>query len=358
VGSESISSNMQTIDVTLLPPQAVFVSPPSYIQRAVPSQQTEAETSNTVIELLPVEQALEVMIGFPDGYTRPLVRTTLYVDGVIAGENIAAPFELFTWGLRGYTQSGKHVLQVEAVDSLGLSGVSVETQVQIDVLPPERNILAALLRNKLLVAGLGVLIAGAVLALVLILGGKIRPPHPAHMRRSNGSSNKAPVTRPQSKDPVTQPVQIAPIPESGTTRKAQSSLRGRLHLPQQKNSPRALAYLSPLAEAGEATLSAPLPLDDQEAVLGSDPLQATILLDDDSVDPVHAILRWEDGSFRLVDNGGVAGTWVNYAEVGPQGVRLEHGDLIYAGRVGFRFNLKNPGRLHKPFVRPYEGPGQ
>ncbi|OGO71874.1 MAG: hypothetical protein A2Z49_05005 [Chloroflexi bacterium RBG_19FT_COMBO_56_12] len=357
VGGESISSNMQTIDVTLLPPQAVFVSPPSYIQRAVPSQQTEAETSNTVIELLPVEQALEVMISFPDGYTRPLVRTTLYVDGAIAGENIAAPFELFTWDLRGYTQSGKHVLQVEAVDSLGLSGVSVETQVQIDVPPPERNILAAMLRNKLLIAGLGVLIAGAVLALVLILGGKIRPPHPAQVRRSNGSSNKAPVTRPQSKDPVTQPVQIAPIPESGTTRKAQSSLRGRLHLPQQKNSLRALAYLSPLAEAGEATLSAPLPLDDQEAVLGSDPLQATILLDDASVDPVHAILRWEDGSFRLVDNGGVAGTWVNYAQIGPQGVKLEHGDLIYAGRVGFRFNLKNPGRLHKPFVRPYEGPG-
>ena len=357
LAGESISSNAQTFDVTLLAPQPILISPPNTIQRAVPSEQGALETGTTVIELMPVEQSLEVMINFPDGYTRPLVRTTLYVDGAIAGENTTAPFEQFTWDLRSYVESGKHVLKVEAVDSLGLSGMSMELPVQVDVSPPERNILAALLRNKFLITGLVVLIAGAVLTLVLILGGKIRPAHPAQVRKPNGTGSKAPSTRPRPKDPVTQPVLIPPIPEAGASRKAQPGLKDRLHLSQLKNPSKPLAYLTPLAEAGEATLPAPLPLDGEETVLGRDPFQATILLDDASVEPVHAILRWEEGSFRLIDNGSVAGTWVNYAQVGPQGVRLEHGDLIYAGRVGFRFNLKNPGRLRKPFVRPYQGPG-
>ncbi|MBN2146950.1 MAG: hypothetical protein JW726_06160, partial [Anaerolineales bacterium] len=66
----SFSSNAQTLDVTLLPPQPVFVSPPSQIQRAVPSEQGDASSSNMDIELLPVEQTLEVTISFPDGYVR------------------------------------------------------------------------------------------------------------------------------------------------------------------------------------------------------------------------------------------------------------------------------------------------
>jgi hypothetical protein len=353
----SLSSNSQTLEVTLLPPQPVFVSPPIVIQRAVPSDQSQGDATNTLIELLPVEQSLEVMVNFPDGYVRPLVRTTLYVNGVIAAENTAPPFEQFTWDLRSYVESGKYILKVEAVDNLGLSGISTDTSVQIDVPPPERNILAALLRNKYLISALAVLIAAAVLILVLILGGKIRPPHPAQPRKANGSATKAPRTRPRTKDPLTQPVKITPTPEAAAPHKAQHGLKDRLKLSPPKNPARPLAYLTPLAEAGEATLPAPLPLVAEDAILGRDPFQATILLNDPSVEPLHAVLHYEDGSFCLLDHGGVAGTWVNYTRLGEQGVKLEHGDLIYAGRVGFRFNLKNPGRLKKPFVRPYQGPG-
>jgi hypothetical protein len=352
----TLTSNAQTLDVTLIPPQPVFVSPPITIQRAVPSDQAQDESSATSIELMPVEQNIEVMINFPDSYVRPLVRTTLYVNGVIAAENTAPPFELFTWDLRSYVESGTYLLKVEAVDSLGLSGISSDASVQINVPPPERNILAALLRNKFLISGLVILIAGSVLVLVLILGGKIRPSHPAQVRKPNGF-NKNPATRPRPKDPLTQPVKIAPIPEPGAARKAQLGLKERLGLPQSKNPSRPLAYLTPLAEAGEATLPAPLPLDGAELVLGRDPFQASIVLDDLSVEAAHALLRCEDGTFYLIDQGGVAGTWVNYTRLGPQGIRLSHGDLIYIGRVGFRFNLKNPTQGKKPFVRPYPGPG-
>jgi hypothetical protein len=353
-GSETVTSNAQPIEVTLLPPQPLFVSPPGTIERAVPAEQSDSIATNTVIELQPTEQDLEVTINFPDGYERPLVRTTLYVDGTIADENTTAPFEQFTWDLRSYLESGNHLLQVEAVDSLGLSGLSEELPVQIEVPPPEQNILAALLRNKLLIAGLVVVLAGAVLALVLILGGKIRPPHPAQAPRSNGGKKKAPSTRPRPKDPLTQPVPIAPIPAAGDASKTAPGLRARFLLSQKKSPTSALAYLTPLAEAGETTLLAPLPLDSEELGLGRDSFQAAILLDDASVEPLHAILRWEEDSYRLIDNGSVAGTWVNYAQVGPQGVKLKHSDLVYAGRVGFRFNLKNPGRQRKPYVRPYQ----
>jgi pSer/pThr/pTyr-binding forkhead associated (FHA) protein len=51
-----------------------------------------------------------------------------------------------------------------------------------------------------------------------------------------------------------------------------------------------------------------------------------------------------NGAFRLADEGSTAGTWVNYTPVSHEGTRLEHGDLIHFGRVGYRFMLKEPRR--------------
>jgi predicted component of type VI protein secretion system len=61
-------------------------------------------------------------------------------------------------------------------------------------------------------------------------------------------------------------------------------------------------------------------------------------------------LRQEDGSYRLSDEGSVAGTWINYTPVSHGGARLEHGDLIHVGRIGFRFTLREPARLRKPVI--------
>jgi DEAD/DEAH box helicase domain-containing protein len=54
--------------------------------------------------------------------------------------------------------------------------------------------------------------------------------------------------------------------------------------------------------------------------------------------------------------GSVAGTWVNYMLVPTTGTRLEHGDLIHIGRVGFRFSLREPQRVRKPVIM-IEEPG-
>jgi predicted component of type VI protein secretion system len=74
-----------------------------------------------------------------------------------------------------------------------------------------------------------------------------------------------------------------------------------------------------------------------------------MVLNDPSVDPLHArLIRQDDGAFRLSDEGSVAGTWVNYILVSPDGASLEHGDLLHIGRVTFRFSLRQVKPARKP----------
>jgi hypothetical protein len=82
-----------------------------------------------------------------------------------------------------------------------------------------------------------------------------------------------------------------------------------------------LAYLIPLPEAEDASEAPTRPvltLSTEEALVGSDPAQATLLLRAPSVSPVHARL-WRDheGQIRIADRNSTAGTWVNFAPVSP-----------------------------------------
>jgi hypothetical protein len=60
--------------------------------------------------------------------------------------------------------------------------------------------------------------------------------------------------------------------------------------------------------------------------------------------------RSEAGSFRIMDQGSIAGTWVNYVSVPPNGITLEHGDLLHLGRVCLRFTLRQPSHARKPAI--------
>lgn len=88
---------------------------------------------------------------------------------------------------------------------------------------------------------------------------------------------------------------------------------------------------------------------------GSDPRQATCVLDSPTVSALHARLtHTAEGEFILADAGSVAGTWVNYTPASSVGVRLMHGDLIHIGRVTLRFELKTKGETRKITVTPYD----
>jgi pSer/pThr/pTyr-binding forkhead associated (FHA) protein len=74
------------------------------------------------------------------------------------------------------------------------------------------------------------------------------------------------------------------------------------------------------------------------------------------VDGLHARLAPLQNSFHLVDASSIAGTWINYTPIPPDGVMLEHGDLIHFGRSGFRFTLRDGSHRRKPTARPLEPP--
>ncbi|HJW90831.1 MAG TPA: FHA domain-containing protein [Anaerolineales bacterium] len=329
------TSQPREFELEVLPPNVAFVSPNLEIKRIFPAEGSEDPT-----QAVPRLQALEVLIEFPDGHPRPLERTKFYVDGSVVGENTAPPFEKFSWDLSAYSSTGRHSLKVEALDSLGLSAASMEISVLVSLDRPTQGLMTTVSRNRSLVAGLVVLLAGAVLLLVLVLGGQIGP---GFVRR-----RKARVRR---SDPVTQPVRMKNDP----TPQRSPGIMNRLHWPQRRLSPKPYAFMVRLLdiEGGEET--PPLSIGAEELTFGRDPLLSTQVLEDPSVDALHSRLRRElDGSYRLLDEGSIAGTWINFTPVSQEGAQLEHGDLIHVGRVGFRFSLSNPERVRRPVIKPEE----
>jgi hypothetical protein len=335
LGGSPVTSNEQEFNLEVLPPNVAFISPHLQIERVHPPEEQDAQV------LIPQSEILEVLIEFPDGYQRSIQRATLYVDGEIADEQTEAPFDQFHWDLSGYTNTAQHTLRVEVVDSLGLSGMSIDTPVLVSVKYPPQNILVTFSRNLSLLAGVTVVLAGAILMLVLIRGGQIRPGILLSWRRRRRRS-----------DPVTQPVKVKE--ERGT--QPRSSWINRLNWTQRRLASQAVAFLTPISESGKDNSSPPISIALNEITFGSDPSQVSQVIDDPSIEGAHARLqRKKDGEFRLSDLGSVAGTWLNYTPVSKEGADLEHGDLIHIGRVGFRFTLRNPGRVRKPVIIP-QGP--
>ena len=345
-----VTSLPQQFDVTILPPNPIFVSLPSQVQPAEKTTTSLSPKPNQDPTLL-TGQALEVMIEFPDGHPRPLVSSVLYIDGVAVAQNTAPPFEKFTWDFNCYSESGKHLLRVEVTDSLGLSGSSLETPIQVNISKSDRGILSWVPRQGFLLAGLGVFLAGVVLALVLIWGGRLRPRVYAHGTGRLTRPASAQVGRSRRRVESHQP----PVPASieATARR----LHNRFSRPSWAHRypmPKASAFLTFLSDTEETPPPAPIPLTGNEVTIGRDPIRATLVLDDPTVETLHARLLQEGGAYRLADEGSIAGTWVNYTQIPQEGVCLEHGDLIHIGRLGFRFSMRHPTHIRKPVVVPQE----
>ncbi|HSV86732.1 MAG TPA: FHA domain-containing protein, partial [Levilinea sp.] len=265
----------------------------------------------------------------------------LYVDGVLAVEQTTGPFERFQWSLTDYEESGSHVLQVEVEDELGLVRRSIETIVQVDVEPVRLSLLDRIITDERTPVYAGMLLAGITLILVLTIAGR-RTAHAIHsksrMRRQD--------------DPLLQEVPIRqdqPTIGRRTVQMAQAPTWPRSLSPQHVP-----AHLVRISDSGHPVPSSSIALARKEISFGSDPQQAITVLESPSVDPLHARLyQSPELGYVLVDAGSVAGTWVNYAPVSGAGVRLEHGDLVHIGRIGFRFELSQPDTVHQPVVVPY-----
>ena len=313
---ETILSNTLTFSLDIQPPNPMLVAPPGQIVRQAPDDHT---TKTSVF--LPTEQTVEIIVEFPDGRTRPLVSTTLFVDNQKVAENTSEPFNRFTWDLSSYAVSGQHVLSVEAVDSLGLSKTSLGVPVTITVIKPKFGLLPFLSRNSKWVTLVAIVFAGAVLG-VILAGGRFR-------RRPRLADQGALL------DPLTQPV-------DGETGR-------RVRVPWKRPPKPSVAYLERLKEDGQPMAAAPIPVIVPEMTFGSDPMRVTRILDDPSVSPLHARLQEQNGEFILSDENSVAGTWVNYRMLTAP-CRLQHGDVLQIGRLTYRFMLRKPPDRHQPRV--------
>jgi FHA domain len=313
-----VSSAALSFSLDIQPPNPMLVAPPEQIVRQAPDAHTTA-----VSAFLPNRQLIVIIVEFPDGRTRPLVSTTLLVDNQRVAENTAAPFDHFIWDLSGYTTSGQHTLSVEAVDSLGLSKISLGVPVMVTVVRPQFGLLPFLARNSPWVALGAILFAGAVLG-VILSGGRIK-------RRTRLADQAATI------DPLTQPV------EGETGR--------HMRLPWKRPAKPADAYLERLKEDGQPMAAPPIPVIAPEMTFGSDPMQVTRILDDPSVSPLHARLQELDGEYILSDEKSVAGTWVN-DELLAAPRRLQHGDVVYIGRLSYRFILRKPPERPLPKITP------
>jgi hypothetical protein len=331
----TISGADKTFSVDVQPPNPIFVSPPLQITRQPPAD----DPYNAEI-LEPSQQAIEIIVEFPDGHPRDLVRTTLYVDGQVVAENTKKPFESFVWDYSAFTESGQHQIVVEAEDALGLTKSSIAIPVRFTVINPPSGMEAFLAKySSQLVTG-SILFAGLALLVILV-----------RSRVKNIPESRRKKARKAKEDPLTQPVPALTEPPVSATKKARSQSRFNWMGLRQNRLPPAPAYLIRLTNGGEPASGTPIPVSEKDLTFGTDPVQSMHVLDDPSISPLHARIKQNsEGSFMIVDQGSVAGTWVNYEQVTREGVRLKHGDRIHFGQMQYRFDLSQPPAESEPKV--------
>jgi len=331
LSSGSVTSNEQRFNVNIQPPNPFPVAPALQITRQAP----EDDPFNTEV-LVPETQNIEIIVEFPDGHPRPITRTTLYVDGVVADENTTEPFNIFTWDLTAYTASGQHVITVEAVDNLGLNKTSMGLPITITVVKPPSGPAALLAKYRTLITFGSIILAGLVLFFIL-LSGRLRIP----------SLRAAQETRRAEADPLTQTIQTGSVEETAPVAAAPAGQPKKRRAPStktesaSKSGKEAAASFIRINPDGQVAAVAPIPLAEKEIVFGTDPVQCTQILDDPSISSVHARLRLtDDGGYLLQDNNSIAGTWVNYGPIPREGYRLGQGDMVHFGQLMYRFMLK------------------
>lgn len=334
--SGRVASQQQSFGIAIQPPNPAFVSPPLEINR-VPSTEDRPVFSEdpTPEEYIPTDQVFHVIVSFPDEWVRPLKRTTLLVNGVVVDENTEPPFEFLSWDISGLTNSNDYIVRVEAEDTLGLVGSTLEQMITINVEVPEENPLSWVYENIILLAGLTVLVLASLILLLLVFRGRIQP---KRIEPGNSQSRKTQRNR--------RPPEKAPSSTQGVRL---SRWMSGIHLPLRGAAESTLATLNHITENEDSSTRPPLVITSKESSIGSDPQKCTLVVDDPTVETIHTrILMNADHSFWVWDEDTIAGTWVNFTRVPEDGALLEHGNSIHIGQIGFRFNVRNPANIRKP----------
>lgn len=251
----------------------------------------------------PAQLPLEVLIEFPDGYPRSILNSTLFVNGERVSSNTMPPYGSFVLNLADYVDSTELRLEVRLQDEFGLQGRTPIQTIALDVLKPETDRNGTWFSSPWLWIGL-VLLAGLVAFLIF------RMPFP---------KRKSPEEVKVSEPKIDKMVEKAPL-SSPVLEKTFGNLT-RLDSDQ-----------TPSAEK-------PHLLTKEIILIGCDPSLANLVLDDPSIEPLHAEIHFfADGRIRLTDFNSISGSYVNFKPVGSHGTPLQHADLVHFGTLLFRFN--------------------
>lgn len=298
---QEIGNLERSFNLDLKPPEVLVLEPPERIRRA------SDDPAISLASLPPTDTEINFLATFPDEYERPLSSSQLLVDGQVVDQRNEPPFSPLTWDLSTYLENQTHQLQVRVLDSIGMESFSSVHPVSIEVDLPPQGIAAIRPALGYLLAAIGVLLGGILLAMSLVSLGR-RGAFPKPVRRR--------VREPQ------------PSPK-------RSSLR------REPPEGPAEAFLHPIKPERSDLNSIPLTGVDQ--IVGSDPSLAASPIQDPSVDRLHArLIRQADGSYLLRDQDSTAGTWVNFKPVTDRGIRIRHGDIIHFGVAEYRFELVDP----------------
>ena len=244
--------------VDVRPPDPVLLDPPAAISRAG-MVETPAVTSGIFAGkmgdegLYPDLQIIKILVDFPDGSAREIIASRLIVNGVVVDERKARPFDVLSWDLSDITQSSEQTIQVEVEDSLGLSGLTNEYHVQVEVTLPEPEPVPSVRKMTLLIAG-G--LSGLGFLALLVWGGI----------RLVRQKNMTKLTRILARESL--------------RKRASDGISSAVREP-------VLATLVPTGRVGQDWERQAIRISKRNGVFGENPKRADYHLEDEGVDPVQ-----------------------------------------------------------------------
>jgi hypothetical protein len=243
----------------------------------------------------------------------------------------------FDWDLRSMGE-GTYDVQVQAVDELGLIGLSKPLALTIVVEQPqpaptpltqaEPTVVPALepavygeprqanLPNNLPIVGTGLAVI-LLLALLFVVG--------------------IFVIRHRQVEPELEP--SAPVQVANQVFEADrfDPYATYVLTPEFASGEESKAYLEPLENAPEH--QALIPLSGDNITLGRDPRLVHIPFNERSVSRLHARIIETEGAYRIHDEGSASGTYVNFERLSLTPRVLNDKDDVHFGRVHLRFHL-------------------
>lgn len=313
-----LSAETISLYIEVSPPKPILLSPPTSISRQAP-----ANAVNPLESLEPHSTTIEFIVEFPDGRPREIVESRLFIDGALAEVNTVPPFVSMTWDLSSITESGDHTIQVEIMDTLGLSSRTIELPLVVKVITPSSTAPETLPRQQT-----GLLISGAILIaalLILLVWG---------FRQFWASPRFSALTQRLF---------------TRFKRKTKDRSPGDEYLSA------VFATLIPINEIYEDDKEQTLPhLTQTQTYVGSDSFRAGLVLSGKGIDPFHAQIKIKNNSFWINDLDSSGGTWLNYERIGTNPLEVHPGDIIHFGNTGFRFTIIEPSNPPPVHFKPYE----